>query len=153
MSRRVIIGPNGVSPFRVASSGDDADTANTFDLLFDGNQAPLRKMMQGVVTIYFIKPGNLAPAIVTSTPLSHPSPSGRYCHFICAGRDLNNYGNGVSNTASTPFRSVNTSTLVGSGWGGAITETDFYGASFMDDVNGTIPNNAEMYYLIFRNYD
>lgn len=153
MSRRVFIGPDGVSPFRVAVAGDDAETADTYDLLFDGNKPPLRKMMQSAVTIYFIKPGNVAPAIVTSTPLAQPSPSGRFCHFICAGRDLNNYGAGVSNTASTPYRSVNTSTLFGSGWGGAITETDFYGVSFMDDVNGNLLANAEMHFIVFKNYD
>lgn len=159
MARRVVIGEFPSSPFRVAAAGSDADTADTFDLLFDGNQSPLRLGQKGTFALPYNSAANLAPAVIPSSPviLQHPSPAGRHCLFTVTG-----YGSGVSVfvpngsggsvnvtyiAGTTPFRN---GTL--EGIGGVITNTAFYPVNFYRQQNLSAWGPTYFYFHIFKNY-
>lgn len=67
MIERVVIGKASTnSPLRVSAAGVDANLAAFEDLLFDGNQPPLRLHHVGYVMIADKNPSNFAPAIISS---------------------------------------------------------------------------------------
>lgn len=51
MTRRVVIKSSSSSPFRISAAGVDALSAEFNDLIFDGNQPPLRLWISGYTTV------------------------------------------------------------------------------------------------------
>lgn len=85
---------NGASPFRILGPGSDPDNPGFDDLIFDGNQQPLRVKQKGSIYVgvnpgFWDGPGSYAGA---STPIIDPHPTKR--HLVLAN------GWAESNTSS-----------------------------------------------------
>jgi hypothetical protein len=140
MPRRVIIQGGSASPFRV--SANDAASDDTFALIFDGNQSPLRILTHGWVTA--ARSGdNIAPAAFTQAagPAYDVSIPG-FPLFSCSGY--------MPPTSSLPARAANPYSQNKappppfSGFGGALSGGYFYGINFF---GGPYSVN----FMIFRN--
>jgi hypothetical protein len=160
MERRVAIGAGGASPFVVSSSGD-ALSVGFENLIFNGNQQPLRLWNKGFVTVNPIPklgPGGLPlPIVFRDDRYTYPTPTGSPV-FIIAGK--NAFG---SLPLQTPWHRVADPLSKGSsqGFGGVISNSDkkFYGLNFSDPNNNTDQGYPAVVYptyinfCIFKNYD
>jgi hypothetical protein len=146
VSRRVVIqGGNAAHPFRVGSPGVNADTADLFDLFFDGNQSPLRIWGTGFVAVTPLEHDNLAPAHFHTGPGVIATPAGLFPVFIVNGRPSYN-----------PNSGTNRLTTVESSFGGVVAQNTFFGINIAREVvvqGGIAPlTSALVNYCIFRNY-
>lgn len=144
MLRRVLIQAGSSSPFRV--SANDAATDDTFALIFDGNQSPLRILTHGWV-LASRSSDNIAPAVFNRAtgpgggPLYDASIPG-FPLFACSAY--------MPPTASLPARAQNPFSQTKpppppfTGFGGAVTGGYFYGINFF---SGPYYVN----FMIFRN--
>lgn len=141
---RVVINSSGGSPLRVSASGVDANLAQFEDLLFDGNQAPLRLHQVGYVTIMSIAPSNIAPAVVSGVPIT-ALPG--YPSFSVMVRQDTNSGTG-------PLRCCWRNGADGAG--GVVNPGQFYGVQWgrMASIPGGDPPQRPGYinFAIFKNY-
>jgi hypothetical protein len=147
MTRRVIIDSTAASPFRVSVAGVDVLTAEFNDLIFDGNQSPLRLLATGWVVCpahtwneyTFGKNMNEASG-PTYTLAGKPV-------FLVAGRVDDGLGN-LTTTFARPG-------AAGSGHGGAFCSGTFIGVSFQGGAPA-VPDaagpNTLCNYAIFKNY-
>lgn len=150
MTRRAVVQGNSASPFRVSGGGVDAGTADTFDLLFDGNQSPLRVWSTGYVVATPLEPSNSAIAFMTSGPGVIAAPAGQAPIFVIAGRKNNSSPNPPS--LNTVYH-----TMGGGGFGGIIAFNQFFAVNFGRNVyngnDGALSFDATVYvnFCIFRN--
>lgn len=149
-TRRLVVQGSSASPFRVSGGGVDAGTADTFDLLFDGNQSPLRVWSTGYVAATPLEPANLAPALVTPGPGVIAAPAGQAPIFMLAGRQFNSSPNPP--TLNTVYHASG-----GGGFGGIIANNQFFAVNFRRNVyngnDGALALNGLVYvnFCIFRN--
>ncbi len=159
--RRVLIGAGAASPFLV-SSGGDAGSVDFTNLIFDGNQQPLRLWNRGYVTVNPVAKGALPLPVPQVDPtMSYSTPFGSPV-FIVVGRSAQVNDIGLTLPLTTPWHRVADPLAKGSGqgFGGVISNADklFYGLNFQDPNNNTDsgypPNVAPTYvnYCIFKNY-
>lgn len=146
MTERVVIGKGaGDSPLRVAAVGYDANNAEFDELLFDGNQPPLRLHHIGYVFVDDLDYNNLAPAWTAS--VAYPPLSG-YPQFCVMSRKTNQTSYGVTTFLPAPaFRAG------ASGGGGVITPDKFWGINW--DRKYPFPYGPTYRYVnfaIFKNY-
>lgn len=158
MVKRVIIQSGGASPFRVSVAGVDAAGAQFNNLIFDGNQPPLRLFATGFVTIPVVDALNNAAAFFTDSALTLPVvPAGTVPIFLCQVRQPNtgapNPG-AVGNQNTPAFRTLNAF-----GLGGAIFPVGgvnvFTGINFNRDntVNGLFAGNQGVVnFAIMKNF-
>lgn len=156
-TKRVILQGGGGSPLRISVAGVDASGAQFNNLLFDGNQPPLRLWSTGYVTIPVIDQLNVATAFFTDGPVVPVSPSGTTPIFFLSVRQPNtgaiNPG-GVGNSNSPAFRTYNAY-----GLGGGIFNVSgsnvFSGLNFNRD-NGSSglfgANQGVVNFAIMKNY-
>lgn len=118
MKERVVIQGGGVSPLRISVVGVDASSAQFNNLIFDGNQPPLRLWGVGYVTSAPLASGSGATVTSGSPATVITTPSGAFPLFLTmvrqplaggspvnpgavgnqntpAFRTLNNYGSGI----------------------------------------------------------
>jgi hypothetical protein len=106
----------GVSPIRLLGPGANLANPSFSDLIFDGNQQPLRVKQLGTVVMsqgagFFEGIGTYAGQ---SVPIANPDPNKRHL-AICLG----NAGSSVSTTRQTPGMSG--SSITGGSFSGQIT--------------------------------
>jgi len=146
MSDRVVIKSDGAQPFRVSSVGVDAETAEFQDLLFDGNQSPLRIHQVGYVSVLSLRKPNLAPAFVSSIAID-PLPG--YPLFSVMLREDEPYGVGAC-------RCVYRNGPGEYGGGGVANPNTFYAITWRrtNGVPGTDPPPQTNYinFVLFKNY-
>lgn len=143
---------------RVSVAGVDASLAQFNNLIFDGNQPPLRLWGTGFVTIPVIDALNNAGAFFTDSTLALPTvPAGTVPIFLTSVRQPNtgapNPG-GVGNQNTPSFRTLNAF-----GLGGAIFNVSgvnvFTGINFNRDnsVSGLFGSNKGVVnFAIMKNY-
>lgn len=147
MTRRVIIDSTAASPFRVSVAGVDAASAEFNDLIFDGNQSPLRLLATGYVACggHTWNEYTFGKNVAEASGLTY-SLSGRPV-FLVAGRVDNGFG-----ALTTPNAYPG---AAGSGHGGAFCSGTFIGISFLGGAPlnpDALPNNTFCNYAVFRNY-
>lgn len=155
MARRVIIQGDATSPFRVSVAGVDAASAQFNNLIFDGNQPPLRLWSTGWVSAPTISFSDTNAASFANGPFVPVTPSGTTPIFFCMVRQPTTSGvvnpGGVGNSNSTPFRTYNFY-----GMGGAIADDGgnlFLGFNCNRDVTGTMfSGDGIVNYAIMKNY-
>lgn len=152
MTRRVIIDSTAASPLRVSVAGVDAATAEFNDLIFDGNQSPLRLWGTGYVLVDGVTfnewtAGQNAREATGPTVLA--TPAGTTPVFMVMVR-LNDTGTSV---LSTP-------TFTSAGFqdqgGGGICSGSFIGISFARGAPGSptaLPFQLFCNYAVFKNYN
>lgn len=143
MIERVIIGkgPNN-SPLRVSAAGFDANLAEFEDLLFDGNQPPLRLHHVGYVQIADKNPSNLAPAIISSAVFP-PLPG--YPQFCVMSRQTSSTGTVLD--LRTVYRAGQ------AGAGGVVNPGVFWGVDWNQKfADGGAPSYTHINFCIFKNY-
>lgn len=158
MTRRLVIqGGSEAAPFRVSSAiSGDAASASKFNLIFDGNQQPLRFLASGYLSCPGMAYENSAAAVATGTvgPV-YSTPSGQYPLF-CVMEWRPPY---TPNPASAfTIKKLNSPT---SGIGGMLSGGYFIGLNFTRQAQipvlggspylGPMPL-AYICYLIFKNY-
>ena len=165
-TRRVIIGPGGSSPFRVSVAGVDAAGAQFNDLIFDGNQPPLRLFLNGYIAVDAISQSDSAGGVtlrIAYGPSGPVVPSGTNALFLTMWRQPNlavgnfryNGGNGFPITPQ--FASSNSTT--GQGGGGTMDNSRFIALSFSRPIllpSGFwtgFPTPNYVNYCIFKNYN
>lgn len=157
MTRRLVIqGGSDSAPFRVSSAAaGDAGSASKFNLIFDGNQRPLRYLIHGYLPCPGMAYENSAAAVYTRTdnPV-YSAPEGQYPLFtVMEWRSVSpNPARGIT------VRKYNSPT---SGIGGVLSGGYFYGLNFTRQAMipvfggssylGPMPL-AYVCYLIFKNY-
>lgn len=146
MIERVVIGKSATdSPLRVAAVGYDANNAEFDELLFDGNQPPLRLHHIGYVYVDDLDYANLAPAWTAS--VAYPPLNG-YPQFCVMSRKTNSTNNGQSTLKPQPACRGG-----GSGGGGVVTPNKFWGVNW--DRKYPFPSGPSYRYVnfaIFKNY-
>jgi hypothetical protein len=158
MVKRVIIGSEGGSPLRVSVAGVDASSAQFNNLIFDGNQPPLRLYSTGYVTARVLQASGSdrnTAAIFTNGPPVPVTPSGTTPIFFCMVRQPTSSGvvnpGGVGNANSPPFRTYNFY-----GLGGSIVDDGgniFLGFNCNRDTTGTMFSaDGVINFAILKNY-
>jgi hypothetical protein len=153
MARRVRFDGSGTSgsPLRISVRGANALTAQFNDLIFDGNQPPLRLAVTGVATVNGItwnqrqfgknvNEGSPIPVIAT--------PAGTTPIFMVMWR-LNDGLNRVYTPSFAP-----SSNPIAGGAGGGICSGNFCPACFTTGAPGapdSLPNVTFINYCIFKN--
>ena len=152
--KRVIIASGVASPFRVSVAGVDASNAEFNDLIFDGNQQPMRLYATGYETVPTIANGdtaNIAHAVLASGP---STPAGTNPLFMVMWR--HNASGGDTLLLKTPqlSPSVPFSVTAGSGGGGAYEDGAFRALSCGRDPSGGAFYTQDniINYAIFKNY-
>lgn len=157
MVKRVIIKSGAGSPLRISVPGVDAAGAEFNNLIFDGNQPPLRLHVKGYVsisTIDFTNTQNLRP--VTSSDVLPTVPSGTTPIFVVTWRQPLAGGSTAGGMKTVNFN-LNTSNTLGGG-GGAVTTTSgalrFIGLSCSREgpSGGRFSGDNLINYMIFKNY-
>lgn len=151
--KRVTIDGSGasLSPFRVSASGVDVDLAEFNDLIFDGNQSPLRLWGSGWATVGGISYNdwlagkNTVERSIVTTPVT---PAGTTPVFMTMWRVV-----GSGQFLHTPIFRNSSSVAAG---GGGISSGVWYGLSF--SVGGpaspsTPASDIAVNYAIFKNYN
>lgn len=141
--KNVVFGSSSGSPLLVSASGVDAEGAEFSELLFDGNQSPLRVAQKGIVGMPLINVNNIAPAVFNPVLLQHPPPAGKFPYFTCVFRVDTS---GVSTRIVTPRKQG------ASGHGGAVSGTRFFGVQFNRAIGPGATLTTYCYYMVFRNY-
>lgn len=148
MARRLIIGPGASSPFLVSDTGYDAATAGFVNLIFNGNQPPLRVWGTGYVTIAPSPAGNLAPAIYGTGVAVLATPSGLFPQF-----NVNTKRSQAGTTTPDRLRTVNSRPTQRAGCGATIFGNTLYPIQFdRKATDTTVMGNAVINYIIFKNY-
>lgn len=113
----MIIDSTAASPFRVSVAGVDAASAEFNNLIFDGNQSPLRLWATGFMTIVGITYNNFLGGqnLSTATAGSFPTPSGTFPVFMTMWR---NTGDANNRVWSPSFQPANNASVLGGGGGG-----------------------------------
>lgn len=146
MPRRVLIQGGSSSPFRV--SANDAASDDTFALIFDGNQSPLRVLTHGWVAASR-SAGNIAPAVFSQAtapgggPLYDVSLPG-FPLFSCSNYQPASTSTTLPARAQNPYSQTKSPPPPFTGFGGALAGGYFYGINFFAG-----PYNVN--FLIFRN--
>lgn len=140
MPRRVLIQGGSASPFRVSANNEAAD--DTFALIFDGNQSPLRIATHGWISASR-SAGNIAPAVFNQAagPVYDTAIAG-FPLFSCSGY-LPAEGS-LPARARNPYSQMKTPPPPFTGFGGALSGGYFYGINFF---GGPYSVN----FMIFRN--
>lgn len=150
MAARVRIQGGSTSPFKVSASNVDAD--DTFALIFDGNQSPLRILTHGVIATPRA-PGNIAPAVFFQAAVGYSAPAGLFPLFALSAfySTPSAVGAPPGNRAQGPWITINGSGIPRSagGFGGALANGLFYGVNFDSGTTGTTSYNVN--FMIFRN--
>lgn len=156
-TERVILQGGSGSPLRISVAGVDASGAQFNNLLFDGNQPPLRLWSTGSVLVPPIDQLNIATAFFTDGPTVPVSPSGTVpIFFVCVRQPVTGAPNpgAVGNSNTPPFRTYNAY-----GMGGGIFNVGgsnvFSGLNFNRDngVNGLFAGSpCIVNYAIMKNY-
>lgn len=150
MAVRVRIQGGSSSPFRVSASDVDAD--DTFALIFDGNQSPLRILTHGVVAATR-SPGNLAPAVFIQSAVGYTAPPGLFPLFAVSAYlgPTTAVGAPSGNRAQPPWITSSGGVPPAvSGFGGALANGWFYGINYDRNV-GNAATSYSVNFLIFRN--
>ncbi len=160
MARRVIIQGGGSSPIRVSAAGVDANGAQFNDLIFDGNQSPMRLHGTGFVALPPINRDidsvKTIDKLVTGASLP-AVPSGTTPMFLVAVR---NRSSDTEGRLQTPFAILGgISDNLFRGGGGAISDVDgaglrFVALTFAIRLSTVFPNpqpSSYINYCIFRN--
>lgn len=87
MVQRVIMGSSGGSPLRISVAGVDASTAQFNNLIFDGNQPPLRLALVGSVSCVPLIFGNVDSAVFQDVSIP-ATPSGTSPIYLACTRQL-----------------------------------------------------------------
>lgn len=153
MTRRVIIDSTATSPFRISVAGVDAASAEFNDLIFDGNQLPLRLWHAGYLEIAGITYNEFAGGQTIRSGVTaalFPTPAGTSAMFKCMWRNASDSLGRIY----TPSYLDGQNPILGGG-GGGVCSGVFKGANFTRGVPGA-PNSAgaTIYcnYAVFRNY-
>jgi hypothetical protein len=162
MARRVIIDSTAASPLRVSVAGVDAAGAEFNDLLFDGNQSPLRLWGTGWAFAQGFSQNDYSGGknINEGTPvLVLQTPPGTRSIFICNSA-FQSGATPANGRNQPPWRNVGTAGT--SGGGGGICSTDAVGANMYFvpvcfntglPTQPTVPGNGQYNnYAIFKNY-
>lgn len=157
MTRRLVIqGGSDSAPFRVSSAiAGDAASASKLNLIFDGNQRPLRYLTSSWLACPGMSLSNSAAAVYTRTASPvYSTPAGQYPLFsLMEWRAV----------APNPTRGITIKKLNGptSGIGGVLSGGYFYGLNFTRQASipevggGSHPGPmplAYICYVIFKNY-
>jgi hypothetical protein len=152
MTRRVIIDGNSASPFRVSVAGVDAASAEFNDLIFDGNQSPLRLWATGYMAIIGITYNNFLAGQNLSTDHtgSFSTTSGTFPVFMTMWR---NTGDALNRIFTPSFQPANNASVLGGG-GGGVCGGVFKGFNANRGL-ATAPDNPAsteyINYCVFRN--
>lgn len=156
-TQRVRLQSGSGSPLRISVVGVDVNSAQFNNLLFDGNQPPLRLWSTGYVLVAPIDQLNTASAFFTDGPTVPASPSGTIpIFFVCVRQPATTAPNpgAVGNSNSPPFRTYNSY-----GMGGGIFNVSgsnvFSGLNFNRDngVSGLFAGvPCVVNYAIMKNY-
>lgn len=152
-TQRVIIDSTAASPFRVSVAGVDASSAQFNDLIFDGNQSPIRLWATG----YILVDGttwndfNLGGKNTTEAggPGGFTTPSGTTPVFVTMWRR----NDGIGKIFTPSFQA--SSNVTNGGGGGGICSGQFLGLSFNVGAPGaptSLPAQNYTNYCIFKNY-
>lgn len=152
MAKRVIIRSGAGNPMRVSVSGFDADTAGGENLIFNGNQAPLRRFLSHYTALDSTDGGNLSLANIGPPAPLYPTPPGTYPLFCIVGfptfNGLTSLPPGIRPQNAWSRRG----TFAGmQGFGGVITSLGLHGINYSkhSSVNHT---PAYINFLVFRNH-
>jgi len=151
MVKRVTIDCAGaISPFRVSAAGVDVDSAEFNNLIFDGNQSPLRLWGTGYGAVAGISYDDwfFGKNIVSSIIIAGPStPSGTTPVFMTMWRPA------AGGFLKTPIF-INSHSVAGGG--GGFSSGNFCGLSFsvgFPSAPTTPASNIYVNYAIFKNYN
>lgn len=137
------------SPFQVSATNVDAN--DTFALIFDGNQQPLRALNHGwVLASRAANDGNITPAFFVPSGVGYSSPSGLWPLFACQ-EWMAPYSGPLDYPAGYRGRGPSLNNLAGglNGPGGALANGIFYGIAYRRSSQGGF--NFYVNVLIFRN--
>lgn len=87
MTERVKFQADGGSPLRISVSGVDVNSAQFSDLIFDGNQQPLRLWGTGYLAVFSIDFFNSRTIMTATGPLVLATPSGTTPMFKVLSRN------------------------------------------------------------------
>lgn len=131
MVKRVVIQGGGSAPIRVSAAGVSVDGAQFNDLIFDGNQPPLRLYATGYTLVPPIYRGaNSVQTIQHVVDYAAPIPQvpdGTTPLFIVATRQRMSEGNTYGYLMTPTYRGG----IDGAGGGGAISNVDGGGLRFV----------------------
>lgn len=160
MAKRVILDSTAASPLRVSVAGVDADLAEFNDLIFDGNQPPMRLYLNGVQSCngmtfneftggQNIREGSLVPVLST--------PSGTTPIFM-VNFIMSTHAGGGFVRSPTYNGAANNNETNGGGAGGAIVQPSdnyFVPVCFTVGPPGLpddLPPVTYVNYAVFKNY-
>ena len=156
MSRRIVFKGGGSAPFTVAAAGRDADgdRSDFENLIFNGNQPPLRLWGKSVVVVPGIQANNNAIGVIAKGGSIMPTPAGLWPLFCVVGQFTSDAGPSKRPITGPFFTSPSG---YGSGFGGALSSDGyFYGVNFTTrrTPQGETPQSLayQIYYAIFKNY-
>lgn len=104
MANRVIFRSNAASPLRISIVGADASSAQFNQLIFDGNQPPLRLWSSGWISVVPLAFANTASVLFQDGPTLPAAPSGTAPIFLTVTRqqELVGVGGGLTNPINEP---------------------------------------------------
>lgn len=141
-----VVFQGGGTPLRIAAAGQNADGADVFDLLFNGDKEPLRLAGTGYVEVPSLTNYNWSPAWAERSAASIAVPEGTYPIFLVAGKE--SVPSGSSRLLRTPYHSS-----IGYGFGAIITSArELWGLNFVHDAGSVRYLNAVINYAILKNH-
>lgn len=104
MARRVIFQSSAASPLRISVAGSDAASAQFNQLIFDGNQPPLRLWSTGWIAVVPLAFANTAQVLFQDGPTLPVTPAGTVPIFFTVTRqqELVGVGGGITNPVNEP---------------------------------------------------
>lgn len=156
MAKRVIFQSGAASPLRISIVGADASAAQFNQLIFDGNQPPLRLWSSGWLSIVPLQFANTAQVLYQDGPTLPVAPSGTVPIFFTITRqqELVGVGGGITSPLNGPANR----TYDASGMAGAVFNVGgsniFTGLNFNRDnsVGGIYGTNTGSPVLGVVNY-
>lgn len=118
MAKRVIFQSDATSPLRISIAGSDAASAQFNQLIFDGNQPPLRLWSTGWIAIVPLAFANTAQVLFQDGPTLPVAPAGTVPIFFTITRQQELVGVGGGITA--PVNEPANRTYDAAGMGGAV---------------------------------
>lgn len=105
MARRVIFQSGAASPLRISVAGSDAASAQFNQLIFDGNQPPLRLWSTGWIAVVPLAFANTAQVLFQDGPTLPVTPSGTVPIFFTVTRQQELFvggGGGLTSPINEP---------------------------------------------------
>lgn len=151
-TRRARIQSGNGSPFRISVAGVDSNLAEFDDLIFDGDQNPLRRAQYGSAIVSNLAFNNLAPATFAPVVLNRTYPSGKFPVFSLIGNITKYFPESPEIPPTvTNWKTPSTAGSLADDVGGGVDSNYFYAINYARNVNDIQAGYATIQFLIFNN--